>query len=55
MATTSNVHTERVFEDELCAQMKSNGWAIKTHLKDASSYSRERTGPGVTTGGEHKR
>jgi type I restriction enzyme R subunit len=41
MATSSNVHTERVFEDELCAQMKANGWAIKTHLKDATSYSRE--------------
>ena len=41
MATSSNVHTERVFEDELCAQMKVNGWSIKTHLKDATSYSRE--------------
>ena len=41
MATTSNVHTERVFEDELCAQMKASGWAIKTHLKDAVNYSRE--------------
>ena len=41
MLTTSNIHTERVFEDELCAHMAANGWAIKTHLKDATSYSRE--------------
>jgi type I restriction enzyme R subunit len=41
MPTTSNIHTERVFEDELCAQMAANGWVIKTHLKDATSYSRE--------------
>ena len=41
MPTTSNVHTERVFEDELCANLSFNGWVIKTHLKDATSYSRE--------------
>ncbi len=41
MPTTSNVHTERVFEDELCANLALNGWVIKTHLKDATSFSRE--------------
>jgi type I restriction enzyme R subunit len=41
MPTTTNVHTERVFEDELCAKLEANGWAIKTHLKNAPSYSRE--------------
>ncbi len=41
MPTTTNVHTERVFEDELCASLESNGWAVKTHLKDATSYNRE--------------
>jgi type I restriction enzyme R subunit len=41
MATTANLHTEKVFEDELCVQMASNGWTIKTHLQDAKSYLRE--------------
>ncbi len=41
MASISNVHTEKVFEDELCSNLLANGWVIKTHLKDATSYSRE--------------
>lgn len=41
MATTSNVHTERVFEEELCAQLKAHGWSVKTHPKQATSYSRD--------------
>lgn len=41
MPTLSNVHTERVFEDELCAHLVANGWSIRTHLKDATGYSRE--------------
>lgn len=41
MPTSSNVHTERVFEDELCAQLQASGWSVKTHLKNAPSYSRE--------------
>ena len=45
MPTTSNVHTERVFEDELCAQLTANGWSVKTHLQAAASYSRELRHP----------
>ena len=41
MANLSNIHTEGVFESELCAQMAANGWVIKTHLQDAKAYSRE--------------
>ncbi|EKD98298.1 MAG: hypothetical protein ACD_23C00493G0003, partial [uncultured bacterium] len=41
MPSTTNVHTEKVFEDELCAQLESTGWKILTHLKNAPSYSRE--------------
>ena len=41
MPTTSNVHTERVFENELCAQLEAKGWSVKTHPKQASSYSKE--------------
>lgn len=41
MPTTSNVHTERVFENELCAQMEAQGWSVKTHPKQATSYSKE--------------
>lgn len=37
----SSVHTERVFEDELCDHLASNSWSVKTHLKDARTYSRE--------------
>jgi len=39
--TTTNVHTERVFEDELCAKLEESGWTIKTHPKNAPTYSRE--------------
>jgi len=38
---TASVHTEKVFEDELCAQLEANGWKVRTHLKDATTYSRE--------------
>jgi type I restriction enzyme, R subunit len=41
MPTLSNVHTERVFEDELCAQLTASGWSVKTHPKQAASYSKE--------------
>lgn len=41
MPTTSNVHTERVFENELCAQLEAHGWSVKTHPKQATSYSKE--------------
>ena len=37
----SNVHTEKVFEDELCAHLAAHGWSVRTHLKDAKTYSRE--------------
>ena len=41
MAKLSNVHTERIFEDELCEHLTANGWSVRTHLKNATSYSRE--------------
>lgn len=41
MLTTANVHTERVFEDELCAQLTAQGWSVKTHPREAASYSKE--------------
>lgn len=41
MPTTSNLHTERVFENELCAQLEAHGWSVKTHPKQAASYSKE--------------
>ncbi len=41
MPKLSNVHTEKVFEDELCAHLAAHGWSVRTHLKDAASYSRE--------------
>lgn len=41
MANLSNVHTERVFEDELCEHLACLGWSVRTHLKDATSYTRE--------------
>jgi type I restriction enzyme R subunit len=40
MPTINNVHTERVFEDEVCAKLEASGWTIKTHLKNATSYDR---------------
>ena len=41
MPELSNVHTEKVFEDELCAHLAVHGWTVRTHLKDATAYSRE--------------
>lgn len=39
--TVSGIHTELTFENELCAQLSANGWAVRTHLQDAKSYVRE--------------
>jgi type I restriction enzyme, R subunit len=41
MPNLSNVHTERIFEDELCEHLDANGWSVRTHLKDATSYDRQ--------------
>jgi len=41
MAKLTNVHTERIFEDELCEHLGANGWSVRTHLKDAKSYDRQ--------------
>lgn len=41
MAKLSSVHTERIFEDELCEHLAANGWSVRTHLKDATSYDRQ--------------
>lgn len=40
MPTLSNVHTERVFENELCELLPANGGFVRTHLQDAKFYSR---------------
>jgi type I restriction enzyme R subunit len=40
MPQLSSVHTEKVFEDELCANLTKNGWSVRTHLQDAKSYDR---------------
>ena len=40
MPTTSNIHTEHVFETELCEHRAANGWSVKVHLQDAKSYDR---------------
>ena len=40
MTTLSSVHTEKIFEDELCEHMKTNGWSVRTHLKNAKDYDR---------------
>lgn len=40
MPSTTNLHTERVFEDELCARMAASGWRVLTHLQNATSYDR---------------
>jgi type I restriction enzyme R subunit len=42
MPSLTHVHTELIFENELCADLKANGWSVRTHLKDATSYDRER-------------
>jgi len=41
VAKLSNVHTERIFEDELCEHLAANGWSVRTHMRDATGYSRE--------------
>ncbi|MHB8392301.1 MAG: hypothetical protein ACYDBH_22435, partial [Acidobacteriaceae bacterium] len=41
MPELSNVHTENVFENEVCAHLAAHGWSVRTHLKDATAYSRE--------------
>jgi len=41
MTKLSSVHTERVFEDELCEHLAGHGWSVRTHLRDATTYSRE--------------
>jgi len=41
MATLTNVHTERIFENELTDHLTSHGWSVRTHLKNATAYSRE--------------
>ena len=41
MTTLSSVHTEKIFEDELCEHLAGHGWSVRTHLKDATGYSRE--------------
>jgi type I restriction enzyme, R subunit len=40
MASRPGIHTEKVFEDELCTQLAANGWSIKTHSVDARAYDR---------------
>lgn len=42
MPSISNIHTERVFENELCEHLTANGWNVRNHLKGATSYSREQ-------------
>ena len=41
MTNLSNVHTERIFENELCDHLAANGWSVRTHLQNAKSYNRE--------------
>ena len=41
MAKLTNVHTERIFEDELCEHLAADGWSVRTHLKNATSYDRQ--------------
>jgi type I restriction enzyme R subunit len=41
LATLSSVHTERIFENELCDHLAANSWNVRTHLKDATGYNRE--------------
>lgn len=42
MPTIHCVHTERVFEDDICAHLKRNGWTVRNQLTNATSYSREQ-------------
>jgi type I restriction enzyme R subunit len=41
MTASPSLHQERVFEDELCAHLEAHGWAVRTHLKDATDYRRD--------------
>ncbi|CAZ88002.1 conserved hypothetical protein [Thiomonas arsenitoxydans] len=41
MPKLSNVHTERIFENELCDHLATHGWTVRTHLQNATGYSRE--------------
>lgn len=41
MPRLTHIHTERVFEDELTGHLAAHGWSVLTHLKTATSYSRE--------------
>ena len=41
MPNPAAIHTEKVFEDELCNHLATHGWSVRTHLKDATTYSRE--------------
>ena len=41
MPSTSNVSTELVFENEFCEHFAANGWCVRTHMRNAKSYSRE--------------
>lgn len=42
MTNLPHIHTEKIFEDELCAHLAAHGWTVLTHLQDARSYDRER-------------
>jgi type I restriction enzyme R subunit len=42
MTNLSHIHTEKIFEDELCTHLAAHGWTVLTHLQDARSYDRER-------------
>lgn len=41
MSSTADLHTERVFENEICAHLASTGWSVKAHATGAQSYSQE--------------
>jgi type I restriction enzyme R subunit len=41
MTNLSHIHTEKIFEDELCAHLGDHGWTVLTHLQNAKTYSRE--------------
>lgn len=40
MATLSNVHTERIFEDELCDHLTTHGWSERFHIDAAKAAQR---------------
>ena len=41
MSSTADLHTERVFENEICVHLASTGWSVKAHAAGAASYSQE--------------